>query len=614
MQVLTVVAFFTVLLLGEVLSDTTVTIYNEWLSQGGRVHYEVDRWNKHNGFDRSQFVSKCKSIGTVAGRWINRDLNGGLFENWHQNPSHHGYPDPHYLQDHALQTKMFNFYLDQIHAYGNDVNNMVWEIKGLSWPSWIDKSQHGGKFPNNPDAAAEFVSLMVQGAKDYTGGHLPAFFEVMNEPDASYKILDSTAVINFHKAVAQKLKSRFGIKVGGPTYTGYTIRADANNFSVWKRMAQFMDMSLDHMDFFSFHAYNDLHVSGGKHWFSGINEARLVGVIDLIESYSHIKKGRNFPIIVSEYGRGGVHGISQDAHSGILDFATLYLSIGQMFTYLSMREYMERAIVFLLACQQYPGHTSLNWSLFTPDGHDTQIANFYKFWHNLYYDLKFLKTSSDFSGWERQVAPLVLANPNNKEMLVLLHNYGTNWQNVKLDFKNGWINPTSGESTCLQYQNGNPAMHSNVHFDTNKNHGRVGLPGESSCIYKFKTNYNFGGLKTNNEKTYYGKDMVIPIHNGHASTTIQVQGSGFHTARMRIGVSRDKNSNGKPLSVTVNGHKLPSTYMLYDTDKNEAPTKWEVWEYWVPADRVHSSNTVSMSFAGNGGHVSSVALIVGNLH
>ncbi|XP_046368288.2 beta-porphyranase A-like [Haliotis rufescens] len=609
-----VVAFITVLLWGEVIPDTTVTIYNEWLSQGGRVHYEVDRWNKHNGLTRSNLISKCKAIGTAPGRWLNRDLNGGLFENWHQNPSHHGYPDPHYLQDDSLRKRTWDFYMQQVNAYGNDIKNMVWEIKGLSWPSWIDKSQHGGKFPNNLDAAAEFVSLMVQSAKDYSGGHLPAFFEVMNEPDASYKILDSTTVLNFHKDVAQKLKSRFGIKVGGPTYTGYTIRADTNNFSVWKRMAQFMDMSLDHMDFFSFHAYNDLHVSGGSHSFSGINEARLVAIIDMIENYSHIKKGRNFPIIVSEFGRGGVHGISQDAHSGIVDFATLYLSNAHMFTYLNLREFMERVVVFLLSMEQYPGHTSLNWSLFTADGHETQIANFFKFWHNLYYDQKFLKLSSDYTGWERQVAPLALANPNNKEMMVLLHNYGKQWQNVKLDFHSGWINPTTGESTCIQYQNGNPAMHSNVNFDTNKNNGRVGLPGESSCIYKFKTNYNFGGVKTNNENSFFGKTMVIPISNGHAQTTVQVQGSGFHTARMRIGVSRDKSANGKPLSVTINGYKLPSSYMLYDTDKDNAPTKWEMWEYWVPADKVHSSNTISMTFAGNGGHVSSVALIVGNLH
>ncbi|XP_046378497.2 beta-porphyranase A-like [Haliotis rufescens] len=612
MQQVPVVVFITVLLCGEVISDTTVTIYNEWLSQGGRVHYEVDRWNKFNGLAYTNLISKCKGIGAEPGRWMNRDLNGNLFGNWNQNPSHHGYPDPHYLQNPSLQRSTYNFYMDQVRGFGNGVKNMVWVIKGLSWPNWIDKSHHQGKFPNDVDAAAEFVSLMVQSAKDYSGGHLPAYFEVINEPDASWQALDSTTVLNFHRDVAQKLKSRFGIKVGGPTYTGYTVRTDANNFRLWKGTTQFMDMSLDHMDFFSFHAYNDINVNGGSHHFTGINEARLVALIDMIENYSHIKKGRNVPLIISEFGRGGVNGISQEAHSGIVDFGTLYLGFGQMFTYLNLREFMERAIVFLLANEQYPGHNSLNWSLFTKDGHETALANYFHFWKNLYYDQKFLRFSSAFTGSERVVSPLALANPNNKDVMVLLYNYGTQWQNVKLDFHNGWINPTTGVSTCLQYQNGNPVMHWNVHFDTNKNNGHVGLPGESVCYYKFSTSYNFGGVRTNNENTYYGKNMVIPINNGHAQTTVQVHGSGFHSARLRIGVSRDKSQNGKP-TVTFNGYTLSSSFNLYDSDKYNAPTKWELWEFSVPANRVHSSNTIGMSLGGNGGHVSSVALIVGNL-
>ncbi|XP_067657805.1 beta-porphyranase A-like [Haliotis asinina] len=605
-------AIITVYLCGEVISDTTVTIYNEWLSQGGRVHYEVDRWNKFNGLVNSNLISKCKDIGAESGRWINRDLKGHLFANWHQSSSHHGYPDPQYLQDRSLQSNTFNKYMEQVHGFGNGVKNIVWEIKGLSWPNWIDKSHHQGKFPNNVDAAAEFVSLMVQGAKDYTGGPLPAYFEVINEPDASWQALDSGTVLNFHKSVAQKLKSRFGIKVGGPTYTGYIIRTDADNFRLWERNREFMDMSLDHMDFFSFHAYNDINVSGGSHEFHGINEARLVALIDMIENYSHKTKGRSFPIIISEFGRGPVHGISQDAHSGIVDFGTLYLGFGHMFTYLNLREFMERAIVFLLANEQYPGHNSLNWSLFTKDGHETALANYFHFFKNLYYDQKFLRVESAYTGWERVVSPLALANPKNKDVMVLLYNYGKQWQNVKLDFHNGWIHPTTGVSTCLQYQNGNPVMHWNVHFDTTKNNGKVGLPGEGVCYYKFGTNYNFGGVKTNNENTYYGKDMVIPISNGHAQTTIQVPGSGFHTARLRIGVSRSKSENGKP-TVTFNGYTLSSTYSLYDSDKNNAPTKWELWEFSVPANRVHSSNTVGMSLGGNGGHVSSVALVVGHL-
>ncbi|XP_048246105.1 beta-porphyranase A-like [Haliotis rufescens] len=601
-----------ILLLGHtVLSDTTVTIYNQWLSQGGRVHYESDRWNKHNGLDRLNLISHCKSLGTPSGRWLNRDLNDHLFENWSENPSHHGYPNPNYAQDHALQSKIWKTYMGQRNGYGSDIDNLVWEISGTHWPKWMDTSQHQGQFPNNLDAAAEFVSLMVQSAKDYTGGHIPHIFEVINEPNAHWQFLSDQTVVDFHRIVAQKLKSRFGMKVGGPTYSGYSLEmGDMDNFRLWKKAAGFLDMSLDHLDFFSFHAYNDLRVSDGNHRFTGFNEARLVAAIDMIENYSHIKKGKNVPIIISEFGRDRVMGMDQWSPNGLIDFATIYQPNGHMFTYLNLREFIDRAIVFMLSNEQYPGHTSLNWSLFTGNGQETQMTKFFKFWKYLYNNQKFLRVTSEYSGWERLVACLALADPNNKEMSILLHNYGTSTQNVKLDFKNGWINPTSGESTCIQYENGNPAMHSNIHFSTS---GKVSLPGESTCLYKFKTSYNFGSVRTNNENTYYGKEMIIPISNGHAETTISVPSSGYNSALLRVGVSRTKNTNGKPLSIMFNGYKLPSTFMLYDADKDEAKTQWQMWEFWVPEGHVRSSNTVAMTFAGNGGHVTSVALVAGKL-
>ncbi|XP_046546711.1 beta-porphyranase A-like [Haliotis rubra] len=602
------------LLWGVAFPDTTVTIYNEWLSQGGRVHFEVERWNKINGLTQHNLIPKCKAIRTAAGRWLNPDLSGHLFENWRQSPSHHGYPDPAYLQDHTLQSKTFGFYMQQVNGYGSDINNMVWEIKCLNWPSWIDTSHHQGKFPNNVDAAAEFVSLMVQSTKDYTGGRIPHIFEVINEPDWVEKYIDQQTNIDFHKAVAKKLKSRFGMKVGGPTYTTMALgEADENNFSYWKRTAKFLDMSLDHLDFFSFHSYNYVRVSGGSYAYSGINEARLVASIDMVENYSHLKKGKNVPLVISEFGRGNVFGVASGFENGMIDFQTIYQPNGFMFTFLNLREFIDRVIVFLLSNEQYPGHTSLRKSLFTLDGHPLHMTKFFTFWQNFYYDQRFLRISSQYDGQERIVASLALANPHNKEMVVLLHNYGSKWQNVKLDFPNNWLNPSTGEETCVLFENGNPAVHPNYHFERSKNHGTVGLPGSSTCFYKFKTNYNFNGIHTNNENTYYGKDMVIPISNGHAQTTIHLPSSGYHTAHLRVGVSRDKNAKSKPRQAVFNGHTLSSSYMLFDAMKVEGKTKWNVWEFMVPQSQVRTTNNVSMTFDGNGGHVSPVALVVGKL-
>ncbi|XP_046332087.2 uncharacterized protein LOC124115219 [Haliotis rufescens] len=600
------------LMWGAAFSDTTVTIYNEWLAQGGRVHYEPQRWNKINGLTQLNLIPKCKSIGTAPGRWLNSDQS--LFPNWPQSPSHPGYPDPTYLQNHTFQSKTWASYMLQLDGYGSGIDNMAWNIQGLTWPNWMNKSHHQGKFPNNVDAASEVVSLMVQSATSYTGGRSPHIFEVINEPDWVEKIIDPQTNIDFHEAVADKLKSRFGIKVAGPSYTSMALRqADENNFAHWKRTATFMDMSLNHLDFFSFHSYNYLRVSGGNHTFFGINEARLVASLDMVENYSHLKKGKGVQLINTEFGRGNVFGVAPDLENGMIEFETINQPNGFMFTFLNMREFIDRVTVFLHSNGQWPGHNSLRNSLFTKDGHPLQTTKFFTFWQNFTYDQKFLRVTSQYSGQERMVAPLALANPHSKEMIVLLHNYGSELQNVKLDFNDSWINPLTGEETCILFENGYPALHLNYPFNMSKLNGTVDLPGSSTCFYKFKTNYNFAGIRTDNQNTYYGKDMVIPISNGNAQTTISLPGAGFHTSRLRVGVSRDKNANAKPNRIVFNGDTLSSSYMLFDAMKTEGKTKWNVWVFMVPESQVHTLNTVSMTFDGNGGHVTSVALVVGKL-
>ncbi|XP_046582596.1 uncharacterized protein LOC124289978 [Haliotis rubra] len=604
----------TLLLWGSTFSDTTVTIYNEWLSQGGRVNYEVERWNNVNGLTKINLIPNMKSIRAVPGRWVNRDYRESLFPNWPQSPSHHGYPDPKYLQDQSLQRRTFLTYLRQLQNYGHQIDNMIWEMKGLYWPNWIDKSHHQGKFPNNVAAASEFVSLMVQSCKDYTGGRLPAIFEVINEPDWDEQYIDPQTNVNYHRAVADKLKSRFGMKVAGPSYTSMALRqSDENNFSSWKRTAKFLDMSLDHLDYFSFHSYNHLHNLSSNAYF-GINEARLFASLDMVENYSHLKKGKKVELVNTEFGVGLLTlGIGPSVENGRTQFHTIYQANGFMFSFLNLREFMDRATIYLLTNEQYPGHTSLRNSLFTTDGHSLQATKFFTFWKYFIDDQKFLRLSSQYDGQERIVSPLALANPHNKEIVVLLHNFGSKSENVKLDFSNNWINPSTGEQTCIVFENGKPAVHPNTHFDRSKLHGSVSLPGLSTCFYKFETSYNFAGLHTNNQNTYYGKEMIIPISNGHAQTTISVPSSGYHEAYLRVGISRVKNANTEPKAVMFNGHRLSSSYMLFDSMKTEGKTKWNVWEFMVPHSWVHATNTVTFTFDGNGGHVTSVALVAGKL-
>ncbi|XP_046559277.1 uncharacterized protein LOC124268345 [Haliotis rubra] len=210
-------------------SDTTVTIYPQWLSQGGNVRYESNRWNKHNGLEKEPLIPRCRSIRTDSGRWINRDINGRVFQDWPEDPNRSGYPDPSYLKNATKQQKLFSGYLANINS--GFENDMFMMLTGHVFPTWMNQSQHKGQFPNNVDAAAEFMVLLVQGIYDYTKGRIPAYFEPINEPDSHWKIMNFTTVSILHKLVAEKLHARFNIHVVGPTLTGYSGVMDKHDFS-----------------------------------------------------------------------------------------------------------------------------------------------------------------------------------------------------------------------------------------------------------------------------------------------------------------------------------------------------------------------------------------------
>ncbi|XP_067675767.1 uncharacterized protein [Haliotis asinina] len=612
---LTLVFLVVFLAIGSVSSDTTVTIYKQWLAQGRSVRYETDRWNKHNGLEQESLIADCRSIRTDSGRWISRDARDRLFQDWPEDPSRSGYPDPNYLKNVTKQQELFSKYLSNIKSgYQNEV---IMLAKAEYWPSWINQSEHNGQFPNNIDAAAEFIMLMVQGVYDYTNEEIPHYFEPINEPDASPDIWNFTSVAIFHRLVAEKLHARFNIKVNGPTLDGETGLADRNDFSYWKKVAYFMDLTQGYLDGFSFHSYNSLIVSGKSHNLTGMNEARLVAFVDLVESYASLKTGKQVPLVISEYGRDNVLGIDRSAPSGIVDFSTIYHCNAHRFTQLSLREYIDRTVVFLLSNEKYPGHDSLNFSLFTLQGKPTRITDVYKFWYKFTPDYSFIRTTSQYDGEERTVSPLVMSSSLNNETVVLLHSYSQKTQYVQLVFQDDWIKPTTGEATCITIKdNWYPVMTFNISFDIQKTKGVLELPPEATCHFTFKTTSDQLPRVTLNETTYYGVDTLIPVKGNTALTEINLPKGQYYSARMRVSTSWQISVTNSVSYLTFNDHRLDSFYKLYDSDKYNSTTSWQVWEFVVPTSMfVTGSNQVQIHFSSSMtmGYISSVALVTGKL-
>ncbi|XP_046543667.1 beta-agarase-like [Haliotis rubra] len=392
----TLVCFTLSMTVVGVYNDTTVTIHPQWLAQGGSARYDSNRWNKHNSLDQEDIIPKCRNLRTEPGRWNNNGLTYQLFADWPEDPNRRGYPDPNYLKNATIQKEVFSLYLDNINSdYEND---MIMTSGALGiYPSWLNQSEHAGQFPNNVDAAAEFMMLMVQGVYDFTNGRIPPYIEPINEPDPKSDILNLTTAALFHKLVAEKIHSRFNMKVAGPTLDGFARNSDRNNFTYWKEVAKFMDVTRGYLDVFSFHSYNSLILSGKSHKFTGMNEARLVAFVDLVESYAYLKTGKLLPLVISEYGRDKVEGMNKTTPSPIVDFATIYHCNAHRFTQLGLREYIDRAVAFLLAQVGYPYN---NWSLFTRQGQPNSVTDVYEFWYKFNSDYSFIRTTSQYDGEE----------------------------------------------------------------------------------------------------------------------------------------------------------------------------------------------------------------------
>ncbi|XP_067662992.1 beta-porphyranase A-like [Haliotis asinina] len=584
--------------------DETITIFPEFLKIGDSINFNKGRWNGKNVLENSiEDVARIKQIGGTAARWVNPDR---VFQQATENPHRKGYPDPAYFD--SIKETSTRIYM--LNVKGFNYPEIVMETSGRIWPQWIDKSHHKGAFPNNVDAAAEFVYLHVDAVDKGTNGTLPLFFEVVNEPDAKWATTNWSTFTAYHEITAKKIKSKYPqIKVGGPTYTGASSNFDGHGYRVWKKMADFMDMALEHLDFFSFHSYFGLDVHGGAHQFQG-SEAKLFGLLDLIESYAHKKKGRSIDVIISEYGMGSVSGMDEQKPSSLIDWGHIHQHNDQMFTFLQRRDALRKVVAFLLTFTDLRGQASINYSMFDRHRNIRDVANAFKFWMNFGNGMMFLRVDSEFQNAERNIVPHILLDRSSGTVYILLHNHEQKPSHVKLNFDKGWFHPVSGKSTC-EYLNSQKkpilAQDQAVHVTNSM----VTVPAEASCYFQFHTSHSFAHAPTVTQKTYYSTDMVVPIHNTIVDVKVNVPSIGnIDFARLRISVSRDiKATHGHPKTVLMNNHPLASFYSLQAGKSSD--TLFETFEYKVSASIIRQQNDVKMTFVQTGGFVSTVALVVG---
>ncbi|XP_046565304.1 uncharacterized protein LOC124274018 isoform X1 [Haliotis rubra] len=493
---------------------------------------------------------------------------------------------------------------------------MMMDLYAQEWPHWMDTSQHKGHFPNNLDAAADMAAMLLKAVHDGTKGDEPPYFEPINEVDVMWRNnLNWTQITAYHKFASAKVKATLPhVKVGGPAYSGGIAGVDNKDFKVWENLMEFMDMALKHLDFISFHPFSKMQITGESYSFQGPTEARFVGIIDLIESYAHLKIGKEFPIICSAYGLGRISGVDMQKPNPLIDYGYVYLQNAELFTMLNHRGVVDRAVVFVTGNRAIFGQSSIDHSLLDNNNHERAPAEASHFWQVLSKRMTYLRTDSQYHGAERVVASHALVDQTSKTVVLLLHNFDKKQTKVKVQFGHGWMNPSTAIMSCV-YLNAQKVTVRDKESTVHLNNGVITLPTEASCYLKFQSAFDFAHRKTIAETVHYGTDVATPIQQNVVTTSINVgHVSNVQYAYLRVCISlSDRTRNPKPTLVQLNGKSLTSYYSLHQQNDSNYETSWMTMQYLVPGSYLkQNQNEVKLHFAKTGGRVISVVAVVGS--
>lgn len=243
--------------------------------------------------------------------------------------------------------------------------------------------------PRSFDAAAEFTAQLLK--LGFSDNDRPRYLEVFNEPFVHADDIGTTVEImsEQHNVVAKRVREvNPDVLVGG--YAAAWVEVEQRNFGHWNSWQKtFMDIAGENMDFFSYHIYDGVNVKGTPRNRTGSNSE---AIMDLIDSYSHIKFGVAKPLMITEYGKIPKGNMGTLPYSAERSAGMLYSAMGQLMTFMDHPDRFLKVIPFFLGRATWtydmtkdpvPGEANpfLLWRK-TAEGDfvETDLSLFYQFW------------------------------------------------------------------------------------------------------------------------------------------------------------------------------------------------------------------------------------------
>ena len=463
--------------------------------------------------------------------------------------------------------------------------------------------------PRSYEGVAEYTAQFLK--YYFTDSERPRYLEVFNEPFVKIKKIKGSSVQTMseqHNVVAKRVKElNPDVLVGG--YAAAWIELEHRNFGHWNDWQKaFMDIAGENMDFFSYHLYDGVNVEGAPRDRTGSNSE---AIMDIIDTYSHLKFGVAKPLMITEYGKIPEGNMNSLSYSAERIAGMLYSINGQHMTFMDHPDRFIKTIPFILgkALWTYdmdpdgkPGQANpfLLWRK-TAEGDfvTTDLTLFYDFWKGIEGEWRVSQSSNP------DVRVHMLAD--GKRLIVIFGNLAHETQVVQLKGLEG-LDVQAVQSRVL-VTHGETPMVGERSLDRIPKQFQL-LPGMGAMLLidLKQTIQTKGAVR---EYRVYATDYLKDIKAGEPiDFTFNETPTGGGSAVLRVSPGRELGKAVLPTSIKFNGHSLEIPSNWAGSDQAGRSNFFGMIEFNVPMEYVAQTNELEIIYPDSGGKLACAVLQV----
>ncbi len=461
--------------------------------------------------------------------------------------------------------------------------------------------------PKTNEAAAEFDAHFTKEFWDDAGR--PKYFEVFNEPFVHAEEIGATipGYCEQHNVVAKKMKELCpDVLVGG--YTAAWPELEERDFEHWNNWQKtFMDLSGEHMDFFSTHIYDGVNVTGDPVNRTGSNSE---AILDMIDAYSFIKWGKAKPQVISEYGLiPNAKGEKAKGYSKQRDALMLRSFNGMLSTFMDHPDILIKTVPFIIGKAEWTYVDKIAtpenpwpfvmWRKVDGAFVKTELPMFYQFWKGVKGEWR--KSASS----DPDVRTHVLQD--GKRMHVILTNLEEEIRVVDLK----GLESIAAEKISIRSMTTHGDAPMLTQKDVSEMPKQLTLQVGENVMLQIDTKEPLATTKTQREYRCFATTYLQEIKaNEPVNFTFEKVPTGKGSAVLRLSIGRKQGASLQP-SVKVNGkdYMIAKDWSGYD----QAGRKSFFGVIEVPIaslEDLKKTNSVELTFPDDGGKVAAAVLQV----